>query len=73
VDNRALVEPEAAQTHLRTDLWHLCRRRNDPTLRAGGYRDSLDPALVAQFNDRSGVIVGSGGGVYQTTTIFSPR
>ena len=27
------------------------------------YRDSHDPALVARFNDRSGVLVGSGGGV----------
>lgn len=74
VDNRALVEDRKLhKLILRTDLFGIYAAGE--AIRNSGltaYRDSLDPALVAQFNDRSGVIVGSGGGVYQNNYDFFP-
>ena len=37
-----------------------------------GYRDKLDTEAAAQFNDRSGVLVGSGGGNFLSTYEFFP-
>jgi 3-oxoacyl-[acyl-carrier-protein] synthase-1 len=37
-----------------------------------GYRETLDAAATATFNDRSGVFVGSGGGSYQNQYEFFP-
>ncbi len=36
------------------------------------YRETLDPATVAAFNDRTGVYVGSGGGAYHNQYEFFP-
>ena len=74
VDNRALVEDRKLhKLILRTDLFGIYAA-GEAIRRSGlaAYRDTLDPALVAQFNDRSGVIVGSGGGVYQNNYDFFP-
>lgn len=57
----------------RTDLFGLYA--TDIALRQSGlvtYRDQLDPAQTASFNDRSGVFVGSGGGAYQNSYDFFP-
>jgi 3-oxoacyl-(acyl-carrier-protein) synthase len=74
VDNRTLVEDRKLhKLILRTDLFGIYAAGE--AIRHSGlaaYRDTFDPALVAQFNDRSGVIVGSGGGVYQNDYDFFP-
>jgi 3-oxoacyl-[acyl-carrier-protein] synthase-1 len=36
------------------------------------FREKLDPATVAGFNDRTGIFVGSGGGVYSSNYDFFP-
>ena len=36
------------------------------------YRETLDPAAAAVYNDRTGVFVGSGGGAYQNQYDFFP-
>ncbi|MGE5850848.1 MAG: beta-ketoacyl synthase N-terminal-like domain-containing protein, partial [Candidatus Methylomirabilota bacterium] len=37
-----------------------------------GYRETLDAKTAATFNDRTGVFVGSGGGLYQNQYEFFP-
>jgi 3-oxoacyl-[acyl-carrier-protein] synthase-1 len=74
VDNRALVDDRKLhKTISRTDLFGLyaagaaIRQSGLLELRAG-----LDPATVAEFNDRSGVFAGSGGGNYESNYEFFP-
>lgn len=57
----------------RTDLFGLYAA--DRALQQSGLigqRDRMDPASAARFNDRSGVLVGSGGCAYQNTYDFFP-
>jgi len=57
----------------RTDLFGLYA--TDIALQQSGltaYREGMDPAAQALFNDRSGVFVGSGGGAYQNSYDFFP-
>jgi 3-oxoacyl-[acyl-carrier-protein] synthase-1 len=57
----------------RTDLFGLYAA--DTALQQSGlvaWRDRLEPADAARFNDRSGVFVGSGGGAYRNTYDFLP-
>lgn len=74
VDNRTLVEDRKLhKLILRTDLFGIYAAGaaiNQSGLTA--HRDALDPALAAQFNDRCGVISGSGGGTYQNNYDFFP-
>lgn len=74
VDNRTLVEDRKLhKLILRTDLFGIYAAGaaiNQSGLAA--HRDALDPALAAQFNDRCGVISGSGGGTYQNNYDFFP-
>jgi len=71
---RALVEDRKVHKLLRrTDLLGLYaagRAIDDAGFVA--YRDALEPAEVAIFNDRTGVYVGSGGGAYQNQYDFFP-
>jgi 3-oxoacyl-[acyl-carrier-protein] synthase-1 len=57
----------------RTDLFGLYA--TETAIKQSGllpYREQLDSSHVAQFNDRSGVFVGSGGGAYQNAYDFLP-
>jgi len=74
VDNRTLVEDRKLhKTVLRTDLFGLYAA-GEAIKRSGiqELRESLDPATKAQFNDRSGVFAGSGGGNYKSNYDFFP-
>lgn len=66
LEPRALVEDRKVHKLLqRTDLLGLYvagRALDDAGLLA--YREALEPADAAEFNDRTGVYVGSGGGGY---------
>jgi 3-oxoacyl-[acyl-carrier-protein] synthase-1 len=74
LEPRALVEDRKLHKLLqRTDLLGLYvagRAIDDAGLLA--YREALDPADAAAFNDRTGVYVGSGGGGYQSQHEFFP-
>ncbi len=74
VDNRTLVEDRKLhKLILRTDLFGIYAA--GAAIQQSGltaHRDALDPAGAAQFNDRSGVISGSGGGTYQNSYDFFP-
>lgn len=74
VDNRTLVEDRKLhKLILRTDLFGIYAA--GAAIQQSGltaYRDALDPALVASFNDRCGVISGSGAGTYQNNYDFFP-
>ncbi len=74
VDNRALVDDRKLhKTISRTDLFGLYAA--GAAIRQSGLlelRASLDPAAVAEFNDRSGVFAGSGGGNYESNYEFFP-
>ena len=74
VDNRTLVEDRKLhKLILRTDLFGIYAAGT--AIQQSGltaHRDALDPALAAQFNDRCGVISGSGGGTYQNNYDFFP-
>ena len=74
VDNRTLVEDRKLhKLILRTDLFGIYSA--GAAIQQSGlatYRDALDPAVAAQFNDRCGVISGSGGGTYQNNYDFFP-
>ena len=57
----------------RTDLFGLYA--TETAIQQSGllaYREKIDSSRVAQFNDRSGVFVGSGGGAYKNTYDFFP-
>src|SRR6266496_4324129 len=68
VDNRTLVEDRKLHKIIsRTDLFGLYAA--GAAIKQSGlleYRDTLDASAVAQFNDRSGVFAGSGGGAYRS-------
>ncbi len=74
VDNRALVDDRKLHKIVsRTDLFGLYAA--DAAIQESGltaYRDTLDAAGVARFNDRSGVLAGSGGGAYRGNYDFFP-
>jgi 3-oxoacyl-[acyl-carrier-protein] synthase-1 len=74
VDNRTLVEDRKLhKLILRTDMFGIYAA--GAAIQQSGlaaHRDSLDPALAAHFNDRCGVISGSGGGTYQNNYDFFP-
>jgi 3-oxoacyl-[acyl-carrier-protein] synthase-1 len=74
LEPRALVEDRKVHKLLqRTDLLGLYvagRAIDDAGLLA--YREALEPADAAEFNDRTGVYVGSGGGGYQSQYEFFP-
>jgi 3-oxoacyl-[acyl-carrier-protein] synthase-1 len=74
VDNRTLVEDRKLhKLILRTDLFGIYAA--GAAIQQSGlaaHRDSLDPASATQFNDRCGVIAGSGGGTYQNNYDFFP-
>ena len=74
VDNRTLVEDRKIHKILsRTDLFGLyAARRAIESSGISAHRDALDAAAVAQFNDRSGVFSGSGGGNYRSNYDFFP-
>jgi 3-oxoacyl-[acyl-carrier-protein] synthase-1 len=73
-DLRTLVEDRRLQKMIsRTDLFGLYAA--DEAIRGSGVagaRDVLDTSAVAQFNDRSGVFAGSGGGTFRSTYDFFP-
>jgi 3-oxoacyl-[acyl-carrier-protein] synthase-1 len=74
VDNRTLVEDRKLhKTILRTDLFGLYAAgaaiQDSGVLR---YRETLAPDATPQFNDRSGIFAGSGGGNYKSNYDFFP-
>ena len=74
MDNRALVEDRKLHKMIsRTDLFGLFAA-HQAVQQSGllAYRDTLDDAATAQFNDRSGVFAGSGGGNYRSNYDFFP-
>jgi len=73
-DFRLLIDDRRLQKMIsRTDVFGLYAAgeaiRNSAVLEA---RDRLEAEAVAQFNDRSGVFAGSGGGTYRSTYDFFP-
>jgi 3-oxoacyl-[acyl-carrier-protein] synthase I len=74
VDNRTLVEDRKLHKIIsRTDLLGLYAA--GVAIQQSGllpYRETLDAATTATFNDRSGVIAGSGGGAYRSNYDFFP-
>jgi 3-oxoacyl-[acyl-carrier-protein] synthase-1 len=74
VDNRTLVEDRKLHKMItRTDLLGLYAV--DAAIKGSGlppHRDSLAPGAQAAFNDRSGVLAGSGGGNYSMNYDFFP-
>jgi 3-oxoacyl-[acyl-carrier-protein] synthase-1 len=74
VDNRTLVEDRKLHKLVtRTDLFGLYAA--GAAIQGSGvaaHRETLPTEAVAQFNDRSGVFVGSGGGNYRSNYEFFP-
>ena len=74
VENRTLVEDRKLHKILsRSDLFGLYAA--SLAIDQSGllpYRDSLDSSAASQFNDRSGVYAGSGGGTYRSSYDFFP-
>lgn len=74
VDNRTLVEDRKLhKTVTRTDLFGLYAARM--AIQQSGiaaHRDTLAAGAIPQFNDRSGVFAGSGGGNYRSNYDFFP-
>jgi 3-oxoacyl-[acyl-carrier-protein] synthase-1 len=74
VDNRTLVEDRKLHKTLsRTDLFGLYAA-NSAIQQSGipAHRETLAADVVPQFNDRSGVFAGSGGGNYRSNYDFFP-
>jgi 3-oxoacyl-[acyl-carrier-protein] synthase-1 len=74
VDNRTLVEDRKLhKSVLRTDLFGLYAA-GMAIQRSGisAYRETLPAEAVASFNDRSGILAGSGGGNYRNNYDFFP-
>jgi len=73
-DFRMLMDDRRLQKMIsRTDVFGLYAAGE--AIRGSGvlaYRDGLEAQAVAQFNDRSGVFVGSGGGTFRSTYEFFP-
>jgi 3-oxoacyl-[acyl-carrier-protein] synthase-1 len=74
VENKVLVADRKLHKSIsRTDMYGIYAA--DEAVQQSGlpaYRDKLDPALAAKFNDRSGIISGSGGGTYQSSYDYMP-
>ena len=74
VDNRTLVEDRKLHKIIsRTDLFGLYAA-NGAIQQSGllAHREKLDAAAATRFNDRSGILVGSGGGNYSSNYDFFP-
>ena len=74
VDNRTLVEDRKLHKMIsRTDMFGLYAA-NGAIQQSGllAHREKLDVTAVAHFNDRSGILVGSGGGNYSSNYDFFP-
>jgi 3-oxoacyl-[acyl-carrier-protein] synthase-1 len=73
-DNRTLVADRKLHKMVsRTDLFGLYAA--DQAVQQSGlaaHRETLDEKQAAQFNDRSGVFAGSGGGAYRSNYDFFP-
>lgn len=73
-DLRTLVDDRRVQKMIsRTDLFGLYAA--GAAIRHSGlpaHRDTLETSAAAQFNDRSGVFAGSGGGTFRSTYDFYP-
>jgi len=74
VDNRSLVPDRKLHKIIsRTDMFGLCAA--EQAVQQSGllaHRETLDGEGMAAFNDRSGIIVGSGGGNYRSNYDFLP-
>jgi len=74
VSNQTLVEDRKLHKFLsRTDLFGIYAAGQ--AIKHSGliaHRDTLDPQATVQFNDRSGIMVGSGGGAYRSNYDFFP-
>jgi 3-oxoacyl-[acyl-carrier-protein] synthase I len=74
LDYRTLVEDRRLQKMVsRTDVFGLYAAGE--AIRASGllaHRDTLEAPAAAQFNDRSGVFAGSGGGTFSSSYEFFP-
>lgn len=74
VDNRTLVPDRKLHKSIsRTDMLGLYAA--DVAVQQSGllaHRDALDASAVAKFNDRSGIISGSGGGMYSSSYEYLP-
>ena len=72
VDNRTLVSDRKLHKSItRTDLFGLCAA--DQAIAQSGlnaYRATLDETAATAFNDRTGIIAGSGGGSYRNNYDF---
>jgi len=71
---RALIEDRRLQKMIsRTDVFGLYAAR-EAIAHSGvlAHREQMEAAAAAQFNDRSGVFVGSGGGNYRSNYEFFP-
>lgn len=74
VDNRTLVEDRKLHKMIsRTDMFGLYAA-NGAIQQSGllAHREKLDAAAAIRFNDRSGILVGSGGGNYSSNYDFFP-
>ncbi len=73
-DNRELVPDRKLHKIIsRSDMFGLCAA--EQAVRYSGlleYRGTLDEAAAQTFNDRSGIVVGSGGGNYHSNYCFLP-
>jgi 3-oxoacyl-[acyl-carrier-protein] synthase-1 len=74
VDNRTLVADRKLHKSIsRTDLFGLYAA--DMAVQQSGlsaHREKMDAALVPKFNDRTGIISGSGGGSYRSSYDYLP-
>jgi 3-oxoacyl-[acyl-carrier-protein] synthase-1 len=74
VDNRTLVEDRKLHKIIsRTDMFGFYAA-NGAIQQSGllAHREKLDSAAATRFNDRSGILVGSGGGNYSSNYDFFP-
>lgn len=73
-DNRTLVPDRKLHKSIsRTDMFGLYAA--DLAVQQSGllaHREKLDPAAVARFDDRTGIIAGSGGGTYRSSYDYLP-
>ena len=74
VSDRELVEDRKLHKSIsRTDLFGIYA--GGEAIKSSGipaHRETLDPATVPLFNDRSGLVIGSGGGTYKSNYEYFP-
>jgi 3-oxoacyl-[acyl-carrier-protein] synthase-1 len=74
VENKILVADRKLHKSIsRTDMFGIYAA--DLAVQQSGlpaHREKMDPALVPKFNDRSGIISGSGGGTYRSSYDYLP-